>query len=74
MKHYPWKHYPCLVCNKPIDDDGHNFCSKCRAKDWKIRFIAIRNAEKTRNLSGRYRNFNPILNDVAGSYFAKRRN
>lgn len=36
----------CIICEKPIDDHGFLFCSKCREKDWKIRFRAIQKKEK----------------------------
>lgn len=42
--------YPCLLCKKDIDDYGDNFCSKCRIKDWKLRFMAIAKAEKLQAL------------------------
>lgn len=32
----------CKICKKEIDDHGILFCSKCRKKDWKKRFLVIR--------------------------------
>lgn len=32
----------CILCKKEIDDHGNLFCSKCRKKDWKKRFMALR--------------------------------
>ena len=38
----------CIVCKKPINDEGLSFCSGCRTKDWKIRFKAIQKREKSK--------------------------
>ena len=67
----------CIICEKKIDDHGLLFCSKCRKKDWKIRFIALQRKEKKRdgwtyNKGGRGMiNSKPTI--VFGTYWEKRR-
>jgi len=67
------KSYTCLLCNQPIDDFGDNFCSKCRTKNWKLRFLAIKNAENQRLQTCKYKNSGRILNPSVAGYYAQRR-
>lgn len=70
--------YNCLLCKKEIDDHGALFCSKCRKKDWKIRFIAIQKKEKERMWAWKSKTFlkktNFKTSMVIKDYWERRRN
>ena len=45
----------CLICKRPIKDEGNLFCKKCRRKPLKVRFKAFKKSFLSRD--GRLKNY-----------------